>query len=710
VLCQGFLFLSLLVFLNGMAEAGQEKGVRFAYSTNDLDSSLARYSVDSESGRLRFIDYQTTGKNPPEAVVDPSGQYLLTTSQSINRLFVYRINPQNGELTSVSGSPFDTKGVGPFQLTFHPSGNYFYIALRFDGVGAYAFDTATGAVTPLDSSPYPAQERTRAVALTPDARFLYALNTYVNTISAFKVDPTSGALSPISGFPIPVSKAGKYDYQFLSQDIPLTAGAVPYHMLVDAQGRFVLVPNLAGGTISVFRIQRDTGQLTEVAGSPFNAGFNPRSIALHPNGRFVYAIRGRDGVIEVLELNAKTGQLSTIPGSPFETGGQGPAEIVFSDLGRRAYVINWDSNDVAQLDVNTNTGAITVREVIKTRSGPWSFVLARGEKPLPVSVQTFAALGEKGLGHAKSSDVSSLSSQSVALTALAFSVKQNVVYAIDSDTDSLTALMIGEENHVKPIANGRVATGKAPSDVVIDRNGWYAYVTNAGDNTMSVYFIDEKTGAPKPVRGSPFNTGKNPTYISLDPASRYAYVVNTGDDTISVYRYRSNITPLIFESVYYGSPYAAGKTPVAIEIDPSGRYAYVANKGSNDISAYRVHHQTGALTDMPGSPFKAGQMPQALLAHPKGQWLFVANGGSRDVTVFRIETALGAIASSGKPMKLSFSPKQLQWDSSAGLLLVLSDNGQTVQSYSFNEKTGVLKRNRETTLKTPILDLLVTAH
>ncbi|NOX90905.1 MAG: beta-propeller fold lactonase family protein [Gammaproteobacteria bacterium] len=689
------------------------ENARFAYTTNDVDASLARYSVDPGSGQLRFIDYLPLGKNPPEVVIDPSGRYLLALSQSINRLFVYRIDHQNGALTPVPGSPFDVKGAGPFNIAFHPTGRFFYIALRFSGVGAYAFDPGTGAVTSLPGSPYPAQERTRAVALTPAGHFLYALNSYVSTISAFEVDAQTGALSTLPGFPIPVGTAGEFDYRYLSEDVPSTAGAVPYHMLIEARGRFVLVSNLAGGTVSVFRINSDSGQLKEVDGSPFFAGFNPHSIALHPNGRFVYAIRGRDSVIEVLELNSGTGRLTQVPGSPYETGGQGPAEIVFSDQGQRAYVINWDSNDVAQMDVNTDTGALSVREVVKTRSGPWSFVLAEGDKTLPArAAQVFAALGEKGLGQVNSGDLSGVRPQLAVgnVNTLAVGPGQRLIYAIDRVAGSLTALSLNKAGDMEFVTDGRVATGKGPSDVVIDRNGWYAYVTNAGDNTMSVYYIDAESGQPRSIKGSPFNTGKQPTFISLDPAARYAYVVNTGDDTISVYRYRSNVTPLVFETVYYGSPFATGKAPVGIEIDPTGRYAYVANAGSNDVSAYRINHQTGALSDLPGSPFKAGQKPRSLLAHPDGQWLFVANHDSADVSVFRIETTLGALADVGKVLKLPFKPGRLQWNSADERLVVLADDGAKWLTFSLDVQTGMLARVTEKSLKIPFLDFFIMAQ
>jgi 6-phosphogluconolactonase (cycloisomerase 2 family) len=710
------LLLCLLLCLQlghmGTAQAGQANAVRFAYSSNDLDSSLARYSVDPGSGRLRFVDYLPLAKSPPEVVVDPSGRYLLALSQAINRVFVFRIDHQSGALTPAPGSPFEVKGFSPFSIAFHPSGRFFYIALRFSGVGAYAFAPKTGAVTPLPGSPYPGQLRTRAVEITPSGRFIYALNAFSNSISAFGVDPQTGALRVLPGSPYVVGEVGDINYtSFLSPEIPPTAGGTPYHMLLEPQGRFLLVSNLATANISVFRIDPRTGRLTEVDGSPFFAGFTPSSLALHPSGRFVYALRVRDHLIEALKLDPETGRLSRMPGSPYETGGQAPLELVFADQGRRAYVINGESNDVARLDVDIRTGALRVREVVKTRSSPWSFVLVGGKEPLPVCPQIFAALGAKGLGRAVISDLPALQPQMAAgaVSALAIGPKQRLVYAIDRATDLLTALRVDDAGRLQRIVNGQVATGRSPSDVAIDRNGWYVYVTNAGDDTLSVYFIDPDSGRPKPVRGSPFKTGKQPEFISLDPAARYAYVVNTGDDTVSVYRYRSNVTPLVFETVQHGSPFATGKAPMAVEIDPTGRYAYIANAGSNDISAYRIHHQTGALSALPGSPFKAaGRRPQSLASHPDGQWLYVANHDSADISVFRVETMLGALVRVGAPVGLPFKPRRLQWDAGDGRLYVLADDGRKLLGFSVDDDTGVLTYLAEDTLTTPVLDLAIT--
>jgi 6-phosphogluconolactonase (cycloisomerase 2 family) len=47
-------------------------------------------------------------------------------------------------------------------------------------------------------------------------------------------------------------------------------------------------------------------------------------------------------------------------------------------------------------------------------------------------------------------------------------------------------------------------------------------------------------------------------------------------------------------------------------LDPSGQFAYAANDGSGDISAYAVDATTGALIPVSRSPFAAGSEPRAV--------------------------------------------------------------------------------------------------
>ncbi len=270
---KGLMFV--LIFLGGvqLVRAAEE---RFAFSVNDFDASLASYRIDAETGNLRFLRYYPLGKSSSAVVVDPSGQFVLATSQSIDRVFVFRLNRQTGDLQAVPGSPFDVGGRSPFQIEFHPSGRFFYIAHRFAGVGAYAFNARSGAITPLAGSPYPAGNRVRSVVVTPSGRHLYAMNTHDNSLSVFRIDAQTGELQLLPELTTPISDVQGIDY--LAQDIqeiPPTAGGLPYHMTRDPAGRFLFVTNIASANISVFRINDDSGALKEVGGSPFFTGFNP---------------------------------------------------------------------------------------------------------------------------------------------------------------------------------------------------------------------------------------------------------------------------------------------------------------------------------------------------------------------------------------------------------------------------------------------------
>ena len=94
--------------------------------------------------------------------------------------------------------------------------------------------------------------------------------------------------------------------------------------------------------------------------------------------------------------------------------------------------------------------------------------------------------------------------------------------------------------------------------------------------------------------------------ISLFPASLHAqfvYVANDESDNVSAYTIGANgaLTPVP------GSPFAAGGVPDSVAVDPTAKFAYVANLGNN-VSAYSIG-ANGALTPVPGSPFAPGTQP-----------------------------------------------------------------------------------------------------
>ena len=72
-----------------------------------------------------------------------------------------------------------------------------------------------------------------------------------------------------------------------------------------------------------------------------------------------------------------------------------------------------------------------------------------------------------------------------------------------------------------------------------------------------------------------------------------------------------------------GSPFNAGLVPKQLVVDPTGRFVFVTNSESQDITGFSVDPFTGALTEMAGSPFAIGAQPITSAADPTGQFLYV---------------------------------------------------------------------------------------
>ena len=104
-----------------------------------------------------------------------------------------------------------------------------------------------------------------------------------------------------------------------------------------------------------------------------------------------------------------------------------------------------------------------------------------------------------------------------------------------------------------------------------------------------------------------------------------------------------------------GSPFNAGLTPQYLALDPSGRFLYVANQQSNDITAFSVNSSNGSLTELPGSPFPIGSQPVAMGIDPTGRFLYVSasSATARGIYEFTIDGIAGVLTPTpGSPQAL----------------------------------------------------------
>jgi 6-phosphogluconolactonase (cycloisomerase 2 family) len=140
------------------------------------------------------------GTTPAGIAEDPSGHYLYITDSTTNQLYGYILNP-NGTPQAMVSSPFNT-GSYPLGVTVDPRGQYVYVAnFGSETVSAFAINTSTGALSGV-AGPAGNSVATgpTCVAIEPALGiYLYTSNQIDNSVSGMQLNPHTGALTTVQG-------------------------------------------------------------------------------------------------------------------------------------------------------------------------------------------------------------------------------------------------------------------------------------------------------------------------------------------------------------------------------------------------------------------------------------------------------------------------------------------------------------------------------
>ena len=153
----------------------------------------------------------------------------------------------------------------------------------------------------------------------------------------------------------------------------------------------------------------------------------------------------------------------------------------------------------------------------------------------------------------------------------------------------------------------KVPVGAHPAHVVLSTDGRFAYVTNGGDNTMSV--VD--TALRQAVATIP--VGSYPHGVRISPDGKEAYVANLKGGTVSVVdtQARKEVAQI-----------AVGKGPAQTGFTADGRLAFVSLSQENAVAL--IDPATRKVV----ARISVGTVPIQLYATPDGKLLLVANQGT----------------------------------------------------------------------------------
>ncbi len=623
---------------------------RFAYAVNDQDSTVSIYTVDAASGRLRHNGYLPVGGNNPRAVaVDPTNRFVFVSNHgSPSGIRTYAIDAASGAL---SQSSFRSSDIA-YSMAFDPTGAFLFAA-GFAGaqnVLAYSIDPVSGALTAVPGSPFTAGSFPAAVAVHPSGGLLYVVNSGSDDVSAFAINAADGSLVSAGTF---------------------SAGSYPQKLSIDPSGRFLYVVNANSGNISVYSINIADGGLTEVAGSPFSTGIgNPNSLVVSPTGRFAY-LTGVSGSVAAFNIDPGTGVLTAVAGSPVSSG-TWPADVAVDAAGAFVYVANSGSHDLSVFKVDPVSGALTAGGKISARNAPFRIAVAHGAAPATY-LPRYAYAANAGSGdisqYTIGSDgaLTSMATPTVAAGSQPRSVTVDpfgkFAYAANYVSNTISAFTVSAiTGELTEVAGSPFAAGTSPTAVRVDTSGRFVYASNYGwpaAGSVSAYAINPASGALTPLAGSPFAAGNGSSSLAVDPAGRFVYASNLLNDTVTAFSINSIsgvLSRIDFDAGTAGTQDLAvtNARPVAIRVDPTGRFTYLATACGNPW-AFTINATSGTLTRVDSDPGglcgASADAADSLVDDPLGRYLYLANyNASNAVSAYGIDGVTGALAAvAGSP-------------------------------------------------------------
>lgn len=332
--------------------------------------------------------------------------------------------------------------------------------------------------------------------------------------------------------------------------------------------RFAYVANFnngGAGTVSGFSVNSTTGALTSTGQSITTGNIiadGPAAV-LVVSSKFLYTAND-GGSVSGYTINDITGILTTISGSPFPAG-ISPSALAVDNSGKFLYAANTGSGSISVYSIDATSGGLTTLATVPTSGG------SAGLAVHPTGNFFYAAVDSLGID----------------------------VFTIGAN-GGLTLIRT-----VPPLSGGR------PQAVAVDSTGKYLYAAN-GVAGVEFYTINATTGDLTVGRATPFTAGTGPVAITTDVAGKFVYVANQDSNDVSGYAILSDGTLTALS----GSPYAVGgagasPSPIAVQMDTSGKFVYTANFNGG-VSIFALDTTTAGKLVTPPASVSAGANPAGI--------------------------------------------------------------------------------------------------
>ena len=232
--------------------------------------------------------------------------------------------------------------------------------------------------------------------------------------------------------------------------------------------------------------------------------------------------------------------------------------------------------------------------------------------------------------------------------------------------------------------------------IATDRSGHHLLGASYSGDKLSVSAIDPDGRLT--ARATVIPTGKNAHMVLSDPSNRYIFATNLGSDAMVRGRF-DPASGAVSDLDLAAAKTRAGAGPRHFRFHPNGRYLYLINELDASLNAYRFDGQTGALSEIQSVstlPPGFSDKPWAADIHitPDGRFLYGSERKSSTITGFAVDGASGQLTPIGSA-ETETQPRGFAIDPSGRYLLAAGQISNALSVHAIEPQTGTLRRLKQ---------------
>ncbi len=279
----------------------------YAVGTLDGVASVVAYRINGSS--LELVNSAAIGDGGAAHVsVDSSGTTLLTAQYGSGSIAAFRLNPDGSidKRTALVKHEGGSRAVAGRQdaphahwTGFSPDERFAFVPdLGLDKVVIYKVDTKSATLEPHGFGDAPAGAGPRHMKFHQNGKWIYLLNELDLSVTVFDYDAQSGTMKAKQTIPT-VSK----------EELAKTRFASASEIRVHPSGDFVYAANRGHDTITAFRVDPQSGELTLIELEHVR-GATPRNFNIDPSGKWLVAAGQDSHTLASFAIDRESGELA----------------------------------------------------------------------------------------------------------------------------------------------------------------------------------------------------------------------------------------------------------------------------------------------------------------------------------------------------------------------------------------------------------------